>query len=106
MASDYSPQVKVGMTYREIGERLGEPDEVAPWMKEGHLVPGVEWRYIYHTPFTMWIMPSLLVFTLVLSIPAFYWLLILGMSGTGIIWVCFGPDGRVLETEAIIGVSL
>jgi len=106
MASFYSPQVKVGMTYREVGERLGEPDEVGPWTTGGHLTPGVEWRYLYHTPFPMWIVPSVLLFTVVLSFPALYWLLGLGMSGTGIIWVRFGPDGCVLEMNASCGASL
>lgn len=92
-----SEKLRVGMEAEEVVAQLGEPDRIGTWRMDLHAPDWPEWDYVYHTPFTMWIVPTVLVFTVILTIPAFYWMMVLGMSSTGSILVRFGECGRVHE---------
>jgi len=82
-----------GMTQAEVKDLLGEPDKVT---RTGPDV--VEWGYAYSTPFTMFIVPTLGLFTVVLTIPSAYVLLGLTWGGTtSWLRVEFGPDLRLLR---------
>ena len=104
-ASYYFDKVQEGMTQDEVRQNLGNPDIVrgTDFPVEGQ--PVLEWEYQWHTPSPFYILPTLLLFTIVLTIPAFYVLMGLGMSGTGGVWVDFGLDGRVSAKRGVFGTG-
>jgi hypothetical protein len=87
----------LGMTQAEVQELLGEPDQITQFQGRDVVV---EWSYSYTTPFTMFIVPTLGLFTVVLSVPSAYYLLGLTWGGTTI-WlrVEFGLDQRLLRAH-------
>ena len=89
--------VQLGMTPDEVRDLLGEPDTITTLPPAGSAGSVLEWRYTYSTPFTMCILPTIGLFTVVLTIPSFYYILGLGMSRSGTLQVEFGSDWRVLR---------
>jgi len=88
----------LGMTQAEVKELLGEPDRVTPI--QGGVDPAfvVEWDYAYTTPFTMFVVPTIGLFTVVLTVPSAYVLLGLTWGGTtSWLRVEFGPDLKLLR---------
>jgi len=102
-ALPYFEKLKEGMTQDEVRKNLGEPDRVrgTDFPVEGQ--PILEWEYEWHTPFPLYIIPFVCLFTIILTIPAFYALLFLGMGDTGIVWVDFGIDGQVSAMRCFSG---
>jgi len=85
--------LKIGMSPEEVRDELGEPDEVAGMLDPQDSVPVVVWTYAYTTPFTMYIVPTIGLFTVVLCVPSVCYLLGLTWGGsTCRLRVEFGPD--------------
>jgi hypothetical protein len=91
------------MSENDVREIVGEPDSVTDANGQNNEDPFdgpdpasvLEWHYEWNTPFTMWIIPTILLFTIVLTYPAFF--IMVGIGGTrhGHLHVDFGADGRV-----------
>src|ERR1051325_9058339 len=85
--------LKIGMSPEEVWNALGEPDKIGGMLHPPDTKPVVVWTYTYSTPFTMYIVPTIGLFTVVLSIPSFHYLLGLAWGGTTCrLTVEFGPD--------------
>ena len=102
-ARDYSERVKSGMTPEEVRRELGAPDRIVgtdfPVLDQ----PILTWVYEYHTPFYAYIVPTILLFTIILTYPAIFLMIGLGKSGVGRISIEFGVDGRAYKLECLWG---
>ena len=105
-AVSYGELIKIGMSQGEVRDIVGEPEAVSD-VKHGDKtdVPlagpdsdgVVEWHYVWNTPLTTWIIPTVMFFTIVLTYPAICLLYGVGRTRQGHLHVDFGSDGKVLR---------
>jgi hypothetical protein len=93
--------IKPGMTADEVRDLLGEPDAVSAGRSSEESEPVVEWSYTYTTPWTMFLLPTIGLFTLLFTVPSFECIFGLSM-GLGWLRVEFGSEWRVLRAGTVM----